>query len=37
MNSGDWEVVAKINQQDANNVELYVKTLYLNSLGRSFE
>lgn len=28
-NSGDWEVVAKINQQDANNVELYVKTLYL--------
>ncbi len=27
--SGDWEVVATIDQQDAKNVELYVKTRYL--------
>jgi len=28
-NSGDWEVVARIDQQDVKNVELYVKTRYL--------
>jgi len=28
-NSGDWEIVATIDQQDAKNVELYVKTRYL--------
>ena len=27
--SGDWEVFATIDQQDAKNVELYVKTRYL--------